>query len=60
MSTSRLVIKRSRVGDAQCGWVAETNILHLDVMGSHLVVLSSSDAAIDLLEQRSVVYGDKV
>ena len=30
------------------------------MMGSHVVVLSSSDATIDLLEQRSVVYADRV
>ena len=30
------------------------------MMGSHLVVLSSSDVATDLLEQRSAVYGDRV
>jgi len=30
------------------------------MMGSHLIVLSGSNAAIDLLEQRSVVYADRV
>jgi len=29
-------------------------------MGSHIVVLSDSDVATDLLDQRSVVYGDRV
>jgi len=29
-------------------------------MGSHLVVLSGSDVATDLLEQRSAVYADRV
>ena len=30
------------------------------MMGSHVVVLSSSDVATDLLERRGVVYGDRV
>ena len=30
------------------------------MMGSHVVVLSSSDIATDLLERRGVVYGDRV
>jgi len=30
------------------------------MMGSHLVVLSSSDIATDLLERRGAVYGDRV
>ena len=42
------------------GRVTDTDILHLDMMGSHLVVLSSSDVATDLLEQRSVIYADRV
>lgn len=29
-------------------------------MGSHIVVLSSHDAAVDLLERRSAVYSDRV
>lgn len=32
----------------------------MDVMGSHVVVLSSSEAATDLLERRSALYRDKV
>ncbi|KAF9645502.1 cytochrome P450 [Thelephora ganbajun] len=36
-----------------------TDLLHLDVMGSHLVVLNNSDVAIDLLERRSVIYADR-
>lgn len=38
----------------------DTDILHLDMMGSHLVVLNSSNVAIDLLERRSVMYSDRV
>ena len=30
------------------------------MMGSHVVVLSSSDIATDLLERRGVIYGDRV
>ncbi|KAF9645498.1 CyP450 monooxygenase [Thelephora ganbajun] len=36
-----------------------TDLLHLDVMGSHLVVLNDGDAAADLLERRSVIYADR-
>lgn len=38
----------------------ETDVLHLDMMGSHLVVLSSSDAAAELLDRRSAIYSDRV
>ncbi|KAF9645509.1 CyP450 monooxygenase [Thelephora ganbajun] len=37
----------------------DTNILHLNTMGSHLVVLNNSDVAADLLERRSVIYSDR-
>lgn len=40
--------------------VADTDILHLDMMGSHLIVLNSSEAAQDLPERRSTIYGDRV
>lgn len=40
------------------GWIIDTNLLHLDVMGSHIVALSDSDVAADLIAQRS--YSDRV
>ena len=39
-------------------WIIDTSILHLDVMGSHIVALSDSDVAADLIAQRS--YSDRV
>jgi len=30
------------------------------MMGSHIVVLSSPDAVVDLLERRSAIYSDRV
>ena len=40
--------------------IADTDILHLDMMGSHIVVLSNTGVAAELLEQRSRIYCDKV
>lgn len=41
-------------------WTADTDILHLDLPGCHLIVLSDSDAAVDLMERRSAAYSDRV
>lgn len=40
--------------------MADTDVLHMDMMGSHLVILSDDGVAVDLLEQRSLVYIDRV
>ncbi|KAJ7601419.1 hypothetical protein B0H17DRAFT_969780, partial [Mycena rosella] len=42
-------------------WSKEYNsdIIHLNAMGTSVVVLSSFDAAEDLLEKRSVIYSDR-
>lgn len=40
--------------------ITDTDILYLDMAGSHLVVINDSDTATELLEQRSVVYSDRV
>ncbi|KAF9786328.1 cytochrome P450 [Thelephora terrestris] len=37
-----------------------TDILHLDLMGGHMVVLSNSDLAVDLMVRRSLVYADRI
>lgn len=37
----------------------DTDILHLDLPGCHLIVLSDSDTAIDLMERRSAAYSDR-
>jgi hypothetical protein len=40
--------------------ITDTDILHLNMMGTHLVVLNDSTVATDLLEQRSATYADRV
>ncbi|KAF7422334.1 hypothetical protein PC9H_010490 [Pleurotus ostreatus] len=35
------------------------DVMHLEVLGNHLVVLDSREAAIDLLEKRSAIYSDR-
>jgi len=37
----------------------KTDILHLNIMGSHLVVLSNGDMAAELVQRRSTIYCDK-
>ncbi|KAJ7448564.1 cytochrome P450 [Mycena latifolia] len=36
-----------------------SDILHLNIAGTSVIVLSSSDAAVDLLEKRSAIYSDR-
>ncbi|KAJ7476689.1 cytochrome P450 [Mycena latifolia] len=36
-----------------------SNILHLNMAGTSLIVLSSAEAAIDLLDKRSAIYSDR-
>lgn len=40
--------------------ISGTDVLHLSVPGMDMVVLSTSDAISDLLDQRSAIYSDKV
>ena len=42
------------------GWITDTDILHFDMMGSHLVVFSNSDAAAELEKGRSALHSDRV
>ncbi|KAF9786299.1 cytochrome P450 [Thelephora terrestris] len=46
-------------GFARMSQEYNTDILHLDMMGSHMVVLNNSDVAADLLERRSLIYSDR-
>lgn len=34
-------------------------IMHFNILGQHIIVLNSLDAAIDLLEKRSRIYSDR-
>ncbi|KAJ7483474.1 cytochrome P450 [Mycena latifolia] len=36
-----------------------SDILHLNIAGTSVIVLSSSEAAVDLLERRSAIYSDR-
>ncbi|KAJ7777076.1 cytochrome P450 [Mycena metata] len=36
-----------------------SDVIHLDVLGTSVIVLSSAKAAIDLLEKRSAIYSDR-
>jgi hypothetical protein len=40
--------------------ITDTDILHLNMMGTHLVVLNNDTVTMDLLEQRSAAYADRV
>ena len=40
--------------------VTGTDVLHLKLPGMDMVVLSTSEAISDLLDQRSAIYSDKV
>jgi hypothetical protein len=37
----------------------ETDILHLNMAGSHIIILNSAKAATELLEKRSAVFSDR-
>ena len=38
----------------------ETDVLHFEVFGSHILVLSKAKPVLELLEKRSAVYSDRV
>ena len=35
------------------------DVIHLEALGKHFVVLNSAEAVNDLLEQRSAIYSDR-
>ena len=35
------------------------DIIHLEVLGTHIIVLNSIEATTDLLEKRSTIYSDR-
>lgn len=37
----------------------ESDIIHCEVLGTHIIVLNSTKAAKDLLEKRSNIYSDR-
>jgi hypothetical protein len=36
-----------------------SDVIHVDVMGSHIVILNSMKSANELLEKRSSIYSDR-
>jgi len=40
--------------------IADTDILHLNVAGTDLIVLDTHEAAVELLERRSSVYSGRL
>ena len=43
----------------RCFWVVGSDVLHVDVLGTHIVIINSVKAANELLEKRSSVYSDR-
>lgn len=37
----------------------DSDIIYLNVVGSHIVIVNSMEAASDLMEKRSLVYSDR-
>jgi len=50
----------SHTVDYRAPGTVDTGVLHLKLPGTEMVVLSTSEAVSDLLDQRSVIYSDKV
>ena len=40
-------------------WHVGSDVLHVDVLGTHIVIINSVKAANELLEKRSSVYSDR-
>lgn len=38
---------------------SDSDVVHVDVLGSHVVILNSIEAATELLERRSSIYSDR-
>ena len=41
------------------GLLSGSDVIHVDVMGSHIVILNSTKAGHELLEKRSAIYSDR-
>lgn len=55
-------VKRSRpVVNLQSNpYAVETDVVYLNMFGTDMIVLNSSEAMEDLLDKRSAIYSDKV
>jgi hypothetical protein len=40
-------------------WSSDSDIIHLNIAGTSIIVLSSTEAAMNLLEKRSAIYSDR-
>jgi hypothetical protein len=54
----RMVSFVSSVSVLMCTAVGD--VIHLDVLGQHIIFLNTYERAIDLLEKRSALYSDRV
>lgn len=41
-------------------FIQESDLIHLNVAGTHLVIINSHQAAVELLDKRSTIYSDRV
>jgi hypothetical protein len=56
--TIQHVVPMSPVLDTD-DWFSDSDIIHLNVAGTSVIVLSSLEAAVNLLEKRSAIYSDR-
>ena len=58
--SEELGVRRSRLLHLVANWpLSGSDIVHAEVMGSHIVILNSIKAANELLEKRSSIYSDR-
>ena len=53
-------VRSHRLHLVPANWpLSGSDIIHVDVMGSHVVIINTINAANDLLEKRSSIYSDR-
>jgi hypothetical protein len=45
---------------SMCYTPPDSSVIHLNLTGTHLMIVNSADAAYELLEKRSAIYSDRV
>lgn len=41
-------------------WTIDSDVIHLNLAGTHVLVVNSREAAFELFEKRSAIYSDRV
>ena len=41
-------------------YITDSDVIHLDLLGTHLLVVNTREAAFELFEKRSAIYSDRV